>query len=264
LAFIYVSYYFYGYFAVGITAIIWLYFFAHQGQSRRTEKFWRACQHVAATWTFSFMATFLLNTIVPARSPRLHLKNTFVHTLFITKEVAEGKAQPSAFSQWINRTIHHDDTYGSFPSGHVGETLSVALAAKVAGKKYQSKFLTFAGNFVMVISVLMATATLWLRYHYFTDVLVAIIVASGSEVLTNNLHSIMSFFFQEQVPPPSKTPCYSPALLPQTSLTMFTVDENPRDSKPLHEVQLDGITSNTLYDAVTSFPNTIDDAAHEA
>jgi len=260
LSFVYVSYYFYGYFVIGISAIIWIYYLANKGECRLTEKYWRACQHVAATWTFSFMITFLLNTIVPARSPRLHLKDKFIHPLFVSKSSTEGApAKPSAFSIWLNKTIHQDDTYGSFPSGHVGETLSVAIAAKMGGKKYQNKFLNFAGNVVMVISVFMASATLWLRYHYFVDVLVAILVASGSEVLTENFHRIASFFCSQAVPAVTKSPCYSPALIPNTSLT-----KTENTEKKFDEVNLSEVTSASAYSAATSFPTTIEDAAHEA
>jgi len=253
LSVVYLSYYFYGYFTIGITAIIWLYFFAHQGQSRRTEKFWRACQHVATTWTLSFMVTFLLNTIVPARSPRLFIKDKFTHPVF---------PKATSFSKGIANTVHRDDTYGSFPSGHVGETLSVALAAKAAGKKYQSKFLSVAGNVVLVISFPMAAATLWLRYHYFTDVLIAIVVASGSELLTEYCEKIVSFFFSEQVPLASKTPCFSPALLPQTSLTMFTVEEKSQHPGSFPDFKITSAMSSSIPESV--LPHTIEDAAHEA
>ena len=260
LSVIYVSYYFYGYAMVGFSAIIWIYQLVQNGRSVKTDRFWRACEQVAACWTFSFMFTFLLNTLVPARSPRLYLKDKFQHSLLNAKKAADGTpAKPSAFNVWLHKTIHQDNTYGSFPSGHVGETLSVAIAGKVVGKQYNNKFLSISGDIVMVVSFFMASATLWLRYHYFADVLVAICVASFSMVLAHQLHKFTYANDLTALPLSDKTAARdpSPAVVPPADDS-----ESSKRSKRFTDTHLTNL-STVPVDA-DFFPRSIEEGAHEA
>lgn len=260
LSVVYVSYYFYGYAMVGFSAIIWIYQLVHNGRNPKTDRFWRACEQVAACWTFSFMFTFLLNTLVPARSPRLYLKDKFKHSLLNAKKAADGTpAKPSAFNVWLHKTIHQDNTYGSFPSGHVGETLSVAIAGKVVGKQYSNKFLSVSGDIVMVVSFFMASATLWLRYHYFADVLVAIGVASFSMVLAHQLHKLTYTSETAALPLSDKAAARapSPAVVPSAD-----DEESSKRGKRFTDAHLTNL-STVPVDA-DFFPRSIEEGAHEA
>ena len=225
----YVSYYFYGYVMCGFAALIWLYNFTRQRQrnSAAVDKYWRACEQTTACWTFSFMFTFLINTLVPARSPRLHFKDLYQRPLMAAaKASGDVPKPPSAFSQWLNRTIHQDNTYGSFPSGHVGETLAVAISGLVVGKRYQNLFVSVFGNVVLAISFVMALATLWLRYHYFSDVLAAIAVAFASMGLTNVLHNFTQKSNERAKVAAAKAPIRQQLLA--TATTLAAVDEHRR------------------------------------
>jgi len=124
--------------------------------------------HDAAIWkrlmmiTLAILGAFLLNYMVsfafPAVSPRISLEHRFRYPL-----------TGSFFSEIIRGTLTKTDegTYGSFPSGHVALTWVPAIAAlKLGYPKY--------GWSCLVAAVLITFSTLYLRYHYFTDVLFAI------------------------------------------------------------------------------------------
>lgn len=260
LSVVYVSYYFYGYAMAGFSAIIWVYQLVYNGRSPKTDRYWRACEQVASCWTFSFMFTFLLNTLVPARSPRLFLKDKFKHSLLTAKKAADGTpAKPSAFNVWLHKTIHQDNTYGSFPSGHVGETLSVAIAGKVVGKQYNNKFLSISGDVVMVVSFFMASATLWLRYHYFADVIVAICVASFSMVLAHKLHNLTYANDLTTLPLSAKTASRAPSPAAEPSTDDAESSKRGKRFTDAHLTNLSTVPVDTDF-----IPRSIEEGAHEA
>ena len=107
--------------------------------------------------TCSFI--FIINIIIPAKSPRIYMKEKFKHALNL-----------SGLGQFLNQKCKLEKSANSFPSGHVGEILSIGLSY-IATKEYD------IGIIVIVFSFLIALATFFLRYHYFCDVIMAVFIA---------------------------------------------------------------------------------------
>ena len=82
----------------------------------------------------------------------------------------------SGFARYLNKKCKDDRSANSFPSGHVAEVLSIGLSYVVA-KSY------LTGYIIIFCSFLIAMATLFLRYHYFCDVIAAIICAVLSLII---------------------------------------------------------------------------------
>jgi len=149
-------------------------------------------------WVISFGMTFFINTLCPAVSPRVYLREEFTHPL-----------DGFGLRTLIGGLIHQDDSYGSFPSGHVGETLAVGLAAIRLGAT--PRF----GKFVIFASVMVTIATLWLRYHYVADVVAAVAVA---------LASVSIALYGVPPPPPQQQ---HPEALSSKELELVTVVSEP-------------------------------------
>lgn len=115
-------------------------------------------------YIFTYSQIVIINTIIPAVSPRMYLKSEYKNEIIyfgLIKYIAN---------------IRDDESANSFPSGHVAETISLVLPFYLM-KRY------FSGTFILIDSLLIALATLVLRYHYFIDVLIAL------------LNSLLSFIF---------------------------------------------------------------------
>lgn len=159
LTIVYVSYYLWSYIIMII--YIWRAISRERKQSLKSEAHaWDTAEAYMACWIFSFVITFTVNIICPAKSPRIYIKDDYVNPL-----------TGFGLRKLIGGIIHQDDSYGSFPSGHVGETLAVALAAHYIG--LTPRF----SRFCLGITFLVGVATVWLRYHYFVDVLAGVAVA---------------------------------------------------------------------------------------
>ena len=76
----------------------------------------------------------------------------------------------------MNQKCKDDKSANSFPSGHVGEVLSVGLSYIVT-KEYT------IGLIVIFFTILISLATLFLRYHYFCDILMAWFLALLSVII---------------------------------------------------------------------------------
>ena len=120
---------------------------------------WNSTLFIFGVYLLTCILVFFVNTLVPATSPRLHLKNEFVHPLIL-----------SGFGKYLNKKCKSDKTANSFPSGHVAEILSIGLAYNAVQHKTTGKLIIF-------ISLLIIFSTLFLRYHYFCDIIMAIILA---------------------------------------------------------------------------------------
>jgi hypothetical protein len=70
----------------------------------------------------------------------------------------------------LNKKCKDEKSANSFPSGHVAEILSIGLSY-LGAKEYG------IGLIVIFNAVLIALATLFLRYHYFCDIIMAIFLA---------------------------------------------------------------------------------------
>lgn len=159
LTIIYVSYYLWSYIIMII--YIWRAISHERKQSLKSEVHaWDTAEGYMSCWIFSFVMTFIINILCPAKSPRIYIKDDYKNPL-----------DGFGLRHLIGGVIHQDDSFGSFPSGHVGETLAVALASYYIG--FTPKF----SKFCLVVTFLVGVATLWLRYHYFVDVLAGVVVA---------------------------------------------------------------------------------------
>ena len=115
-----------------------------------------ALQAVASAYALNF----LINFCIPALSPRIYFGEEY------TTEI-RGLYVGAYFRQFVTKAAAK--SFGAFPSGHVGITwLSSIMAARLGFYRY-----AWANR---VAGVLMVCATLYLRYHYFVDVLGALLL----------------------------------------------------------------------------------------
>ncbi|ELP83851.1 hypothetical protein EIN_198040 [Entamoeba invadens IP1] len=123
-------------------------------------------EYLVMCWTSTFSIIFLINIFVPGKSPRIYLKDEY------TTEITG-----FGFTKYWRGTVDRDDSSGTFPSGHVGETIATAF-----GIYYSHKTL---GKMVFVMGSLIALATAWNRYHYISDLLMGAICAMFGYLMAN-------------------------------------------------------------------------------
>ena len=128
-------------------------------KSSSYRKNWNSTLFLFSVYLLNCFFIFFTNLLVPARSPRTYIKNQFKHPLDL-----------SGLGKFLNDKCKDDKSANSFPSGHVAEILSIGLSY-MATKDYH------LGQIVILLSILIAFATLFLRYHYFCDILMSIILA---------------------------------------------------------------------------------------
>ena len=128
-------------------------------KSSTYKKTWNSTLFIFSVYLLTCVFVFFVNILVPATSPRKHLKNEFVHSLSLT-----------GFGKYLNKKSKDEKSANSFPSGHVAEILSIGLAFCATKNK-------FTGKLIIYNSCLIAFATLFLRYHYFCDIIAAVIIA---------------------------------------------------------------------------------------
>ena len=134
--------------------------FQHNGlKSSSHQKNWNMALFVFGVYLLTCVFVFFVNTLVPATSPRKHLKNEFIHSLNL-----------SGFPKYLNKKSKDEKSANSFPSGHVAEILSIGLA-------YNGVNHNVAGKLIIFSSFLIAAATLFLRYHYVCDIIMAVFLA---------------------------------------------------------------------------------------
>lgn len=154
----YLSYYFWPYFTLACLLARAVFIERRKGPYHEAAS-WRTVYSFTTCWVTCFMLIFLLNTLCPATSPRIYLRAEYEYP------------QPVFLKFIFGPIIHQDNTYGSFPSGHVAETLAVGLATWKLGVTPR------LWKIEVIAAGLVALATVWLRYHYFMDVLSALAVA---------------------------------------------------------------------------------------
>lgn len=120
---------------------------------------WNNTLFLFSVYLLTCVFVFFFNTLVPATSPRKHLKGKFIHSLNL-----------SGFGEFLNKKCRDERSANSFPSGHVAEVLSIGLSY-LATKEYSIAII------VIICSFLISLATFFLRYHYFCDILMGIILA---------------------------------------------------------------------------------------
>ena len=120
---------------------------------------WSKTHFIFGSYLLTCIFVFFTNTLVPAGSPRKFLSDKYVHPLEL-----------SGFARYLNKKCKDDKSANSFPSGHVAEILSIGLAFYATKHK-------FTGKLIIYNSGLIAFATIFLRYHYFCDIIAAVIIA---------------------------------------------------------------------------------------
>ena len=120
---------------------------------------WKNTFFIFGVYNLTFIFVFLINSFIPAGSPRKFLEKEYKH-----------KLELSGIAKFLNDTCKDDKSANSFPSGHVAESMCIAFAYFGMGKKKEGYFFFFC-------SLMIAFATLFLRYHYFVDVLCAISIS---------------------------------------------------------------------------------------
>ena len=134
--------------------------FNHNGiKSSSYKKNWNTALFIFSVYLLTCVFVFFVNTLVPATSPRKHLKNEFTHSLNL-----------SGLGKYLNRKCKDEKSANSFPSGHVAEMLSIGLSYYATKKK-------LAGKIIILSCGLISLATLFLRYHYFCDIIAAVFLS---------------------------------------------------------------------------------------
>ena len=128
-------------------------------KSKKYDKHWSELFFILSVYTITYSLVLTINTIIPASSPRLYIQNKYNHQLNL-----------HGLSKFFNKICKDNGSANSFPSGHVAETLSIAIAL-FGMKRYIN------GTIALIISFLITSATLVLRYHYFCDVLCGILIS---------------------------------------------------------------------------------------
>lgn len=120
-------------------------------------------------WLSAFLMVFILNTIFPALSPRLYFAGKPNSERFSAVGYTHPKLEGFGLAKFLIGAATDNNSYGSFPSGHFGESI-------VAGV-YMWRINRALGVVIFAASFLIGLATQALRYHYFTDLIGAGIVA---------------------------------------------------------------------------------------
>ena len=123
---------------------------------------WNNILFLFGVYHLTLYVVFTINSLIPAGSPRIHIKQEFQNPLILT-----------GFAKFLNRVCKDSKSANSFPSGHVAEPLSIALS--LFGIKWR-----ITGTIVLICTILMWWATLFLRYHYFIDIVFSILIAMGT------------------------------------------------------------------------------------
>lgn len=187
----YVSYYIWG---NGLLLFLaYLYFrkksFVPEGSESLSHTHqWRRLQLVVCTWVCTFLLNLLLNLLIPAVSPRIFIADEYkteLRGLFLAGALrsAAGAAAANSFT--------------AFPSGHCGLSwITVVIAGAIGFRKY--------ARITYIAGALITLATVWLRYHYFVDVVAAIVLLKWG-VFIGYMDSPERFraAIYQQVSPPS-------------------------------------------------------------
>ena len=131
-------------------------------KSQTFDENWSNLFFIFSVYNITYTMIFFINTLVPASSPRLFMADMYEHPLNL-----------KGFAGFLNKTCRDNKSANSFPSGHVGETMCIAFCLFSMKKKIPAIIVLFS-------SIMIALATLFLRYHYFSDVLAALIISTSA------------------------------------------------------------------------------------
>eukprot|EP01089_Gocevia_fonbrunei_P019820 TRINITY_DN713_c0_g1_i2.p1 TRINITY_DN713_c0_g1~~TRINITY_DN713_c0_g1_i2.p1 ORF type:complete len:403 (+),score=35.26 TRINITY_DN713_c0_g1_i2:56-1264(+) len=176
----YVSYYIWGYSLLGMLMIDYLVVArirdknkksasrgTRSSNSHKLNEKWTRLKMFICAWLGAYILNFMLNLLVPARSPRVYIAD--MYTIDLDGFGLAGLLRRSIYSA-------SQGSFGAFPSGHVALSWVTALMAKKLWNNISwiSPVLTKLHSQGCFFSAIMITlATLFLRYHYFMDVVCA-------------------------------------------------------------------------------------------
>lgn len=156
-----------------------IYRYKNNGKKSQTfNDSWNKFYFTLSIYIATYIQIFFINSIVPAVSPRLHLKDEYKNEI-----IYYGLNK-------IMVNIKDDASANSFPSGHVAETFCLVFPF-FAMKRY------FIAIFIIIISTLIALATVILRYHYFADVLVGMLNSTLSFLICYFIRIILLMKYPE-------------------------------------------------------------------
>lgn len=156
-----------------------IYRYKNNGEKSPTyNDSWSKFYFTLSIYIATYIQIFFINTIVPAVSPRLYLKDEYKNEI-----VYFGLNK-------IMVNIKDDASANSFPSGHVAETFCLVFPF-FAMKRY------FIAIFAIIVSMLIASATVILRYHYFVDVLVGMLNSSLSFLICYLIRIVLLIKYPE-------------------------------------------------------------------
>jgi membrane-associated phospholipid phosphatase len=175
LAIVYFLFYVYIYLVPALVAMkyFWYIYLTYWKKNERKYKEVRRTgqelKHFAVAFSLNYSFLILTNILFPGKSPRIHLKSKYKHDI-------DGFGIAKAFAN----ISQHDHTSATFPSGHVGQSLVTTIMLVWIWYPYIGS-LAFISAYV---PILMALATLWLRYHYFIDLVAASSIAVFSSLIS--------------------------------------------------------------------------------
>ena len=145
-----------------------IYSFKNNGNIRSTSfQNWHDLYFITSVFVWTLNQNFLLNTFLPAISPRLYFKGQFTHNLKMY----------NIFS-FMQQTFKDDKSANAYPSGHCSKMFCMSFALFRMGH-------CILGSIVLVCAVFVMMATLVLRYHYFSDCIAALILSTTALAISS-------------------------------------------------------------------------------
>ena len=161
---------------------------------------WNKFYFTVSVYIATYIQIFFINSLVPAVSPRLHLKDEYKNEIVYV----------GLNKYMVN--IKDDGSANSFPSGHVAETFCLVFPF-FGMKRY------YIGIFVIIVSLLIGLATVILRYHYFIDVFVGMLNSTLAYLVCYILRIVLEIKYPELNNDPKIEP------LNELRRTISSVDE---------------------------------------
>jgi membrane-associated phospholipid phosphatase len=122
--------------------------------------------------TLGFLASYVGYFLVPVRGPRFflaHLQHVDLHGLWLFDPM----------QRLLNRM--ESAQYDCFPSGHTEMTMIAWWSSRVVSKRLFALFSLY--------TILIVTATVYLRYHYTVDVFAGVVLAVAVLAVSPVLYS---------------------------------------------------------------------------
>lgn len=120
-------------------------------------------------WLSAFILVFICNTTFPALSPRLYFAGRPNNKIFSPIGYIHPRLEGFGLAKLLIGVATDNTSFGSFPSGHYGESLVAGI--------YLWHINRIWGAIALFSTFMIALATQALRYHYFADLLGATFIA---------------------------------------------------------------------------------------